>query len=144
MTLQRRLYQESPKRWLKLLLSVLGWGGVPTAYELRRFFPSHHTVTVISDQPKFTFIPGLIRVALDLTPLEQFQLDLQPLAQHHGLKLVNSKVTALTPYARRISVENGDVIDYDYIVIATGLGFAFDLIPGLAPHDGYTHSVCSG
>ncbi len=120
-----------------------GLGGLPTAYELKHFLPSHHTVTVISDQPQFTFIPGLVRVALDLTPLEHFQLDLQPLAQHHGLKLVNSKVTALDTDARKISVESGEMIDYDYVVIATGPGFAFDLIPGLGPHGGYTHSVCS-
>lgn len=121
-----------------------GLGGLPTAYELRHFLPSHHTVTLISDQPKFTFIPGLVRVALDLTPLDHFQLDLHPLARRHGLKLVNSKVTALDPYARRIAVASGETIDYDYVVIATGPGFAFDRIPGLGPHGGYTHSICSG
>ena len=36
-----------------------GLGGLPTAYELRHFLPSHHTVTVISDQSRFTFLPGL-------------------------------------------------------------------------------------
>lgn len=121
-----------------------GLGGLPTAYELRHLLPSHHTVTVISDQPQFTFLPGLVRVALDLTPLEHFQLDLQPLAQHHGLKLVNSQVTALDPYAQQISVASGEILEYDYVVIATGPRLAFDLIPGLGPHGGYTHSVCSG
>ena len=110
-----------------------GLGGLPTAYELRHWLPSHHTVTVISDQPQFTFLPGLVRVALDLTPLEHFQLDLQPLAQHHGLKLVNSPVTALDPYAKRISVASGETLEYDYVVIATGPRLAFDLIPGLGP-----------
>jgi len=121
-----------------------GLGGLPTAYELRHWLPSHHTVTVISDQPQFTFLPGLVRVALDLTPLEHFQLDLQSLAQHHGLKLVNSPVTALDPYAKRISVASGETLEYDYVVIATGPRLAFDLIPGLGPHGGYTHSICSG
>ena len=121
-----------------------GLGGLPTAYELRHWLPSHHTVTVISDQPQFTFLPGLVRVALDLTPLEHFQLDLQSLTQHHGLKLVNSPVTALDPYAKRISVASGETLEYDYVVIATGPRLAFDLIPGLGPHGGYTHSVCSG
>lgn len=120
-----------------------GLGGLPTAYELRRLLPSHHTVTLISEHPKFTFIPGLVRVALDLDPLDHVQLDLNPLAEQHGLKLVNGKVTALAPHAKRITVETGQTIDYDYAVIATGPGFAFDQVPGLGPHGGYTHSICS-
>ncbi|GAB4377570.1 MAG: FAD-dependent oxidoreductase [Elainellaceae cyanobacterium] len=120
-----------------------GLGGLPTAYELRHLLPSHHTVTLISEQPKFTFVPGLVRVALDLEPLSHFQLELNPLAQKHGLILVNSKVTALNPYTRRITVESGQTIDYDYVAIATGPGFAFDQVPGLGPHGGYTHSICS-
>lgn len=120
-----------------------GLGGLPTAYELRHMLSSQHTVTLISERPQFTFIPGLVRVALDLDPLEHFQLDLEPLAQQHGLELVNSRVTRLDPHARQITVENGQILEYDYVAIATGPGFAFDQIPGLGPHGGYTHSICS-
>ncbi|MEB3359993.1 MAG: FAD-dependent oxidoreductase [Synechococcales bacterium] len=120
-----------------------GLGGLPTAYELRHLLPPEHTVTLISDRPKFTFIPGLARVALDLDPLDHFQLDLDPLAQQHGLELITSKVTAFDPYAKRITVEDGRTVDYDYVAIATGPGFAFDQVPGLGPHGGYTHSICS-
>jgi sulfide:quinone oxidoreductase len=120
-----------------------GLGGLPTAYELRHLLPSHHTVTLISEHAKFTFIPGLVRVALDLAPLDHFQLELSPLAQQHGLELLNSKVSALDPHTKRITVENGQTIEYDYVVIATGSGFAFDQIPGLGPQVGYTHSICS-
>lgn len=120
-----------------------GLGGLPTAYELRHLLPPEHTVTLISDQPKFTFIPGLGRVALDLDPLAHFQLDLEPLAQHHRLELINRKVTALNPHTRCLTVEGGQTLEYDYVVIATGPGFAFDQVPGLGPHGGYTHSICS-
>ncbi|WP_008317933.1 NAD(P)/FAD-dependent oxidoreductase [Leptolyngbya sp. PCC 6406] len=120
-----------------------GLGGLPTAYELRQLLPSQHRVTLISDQPKFTFIPGLVRVGLDVDPLDHFQLDLEPLAHRHKVALVQSKVTTLDPHDQRITLENGEVIDYDYVAIATGPSFAFDAIPGLGPHDGYTHSICS-
>lgn len=120
-----------------------GLGGLPTAYELRHLLPDQHTVTLISEHPKFTFIPGLVRVALDVDPIDHFQLELAPLAQQHGLELVNSRVSTFDPSSRRITVESGQVIDYDYAVIATGPGFAFDQIPGFGPHGGYTHSICS-
>lgn len=120
-----------------------GLGGLPTAYELRHLLSSQHTVTLISEQPKFTFVPGLVRVALDLDPLDHFQLELKSLAQKHGLSLVNSRVVSLDPYAKRITVESGETIAYDYVAIATGPGFAFDQVPGLGPNGGYTHSICS-
>jgi sulfide:quinone oxidoreductase len=120
-----------------------GLGGLPTAYELRHLLPSQHRVTLISDQPKFTFIPGLVRVGLDVDPLNHFQLDLEPLAQRHKVALVGGKVVALDLNAKRITMENGGTVDYDYVAIATGPSFAFDAIPGLGPHGGYTHSICS-
>lgn len=120
-----------------------GLGGLPTAYELRQLLPPQHRVTLVSDQPKFTFIPGLVRVGLAVDPLDHFQLDLAPLAQRHHVALVQSRVMALDPHGQRITLENGETLDYDIVAIATGPSFAFDAIPGLGPHGGYTHSICS-
>lgn len=120
-----------------------GLGGLPTAYELRHELPEEHTVTLISEQPKFTFIPGLIRVALNLNSPDHVQLDLAPLARRHGVELLARKAVQLDPEAKQVTVEGGQVVDYDCAVIATGASLAFDLIPGLGPHGGYTHSVCT-
>ena len=120
-----------------------GLAGLPAAYELRHLLPHHHTVTLISNETKFTFIPGLIEVALDLKPLDHIQLDLLPLAQRHGLNLVLGKVTALDPQTRSITVEGEILIQYDYVAIATGASLAFEQIPGLGPQTGYTQSVCT-
>ncbi|MFE4106889.1 NAD(P)/FAD-dependent oxidoreductase [Almyronema epifaneia] len=120
-----------------------GLGGLPAAYELRHLLPQQHTVTLISDKSEFTFIPGLIQVALNLKPLAHLQLGLAQLAQRHRLNWVPGKVTALDPNAQVLSVEGQGTIAYDYLLIATGASLALDLIPGLGPHGGYTHSVCT-
>lgn len=120
-----------------------GLAGLPAAYELRHLLPSKHTVTLISGEAKFTFIPGLIQVALGLKPLEHVQLDLSRLAQRHHLDWLPGKVTALAPQTRSIIVEGERTIKYDYVAIATGASLAFDQIPGLGPHGGYTQSVCT-
>ncbi|MEO1147131.1 MAG: FAD-dependent oxidoreductase [Cyanobacteria bacterium J06638_22] len=120
-----------------------GLGGLSTAYELRHLLPKEHTVTLISDQSKFTFVPGLIRVALDLDPLDHMQLDLERLTRKHGLTWVPGPVTAMDPEAKTITVGDDQVIHYDYAAIATGASLAFDQVPGLGPHDGYTQSVCT-
>ncbi len=120
-----------------------GLGGLPTAYELRHLLPQHHTVTLISDQPQFTFIPGLVRVALNLNSLDRIQLNLSQLARRHGIQWISGKVTALAPDAKRITVAGETTVDYDYVAIATGASLAFDLVPGLGPHGGYTQSICT-
>jgi sulfide:quinone oxidoreductase len=120
-----------------------GLGGLPAAYELRHALPKDCDVTLISNESHFTFIPGLVRVALGLKPLHHVQLDLQGLARRHGLSLVARPVTGIDPDNRRIRLEGGETLDYDSVLIATGAALAFDRIPGLGPHGGYTHSICT-
>lgn len=119
-----------------------GLAGLPAAYELRHLLPGAHTVTLISSEPKFTFIPGLIQVALNLKPLAHIQLDLSRLAQRHHLNWVPGKVTSLDPDNKQIIVEGKLSVEYNYLAIATGASLAFDQIPGLGP-SGYTQSVCT-
>jgi sulfide:quinone oxidoreductase len=52
-----------------------GLGGLPAAYELRHVLPREHKITLISNQPKFTFVPSLPWVALGLKSLDSIQLD---------------------------------------------------------------------
>jgi NADH dehydrogenase, FAD-containing subunit len=126
----------------KVVIIGAGLGGLPTAYELRHLLPKEHQVTLISDRPEFTFIPGLVRVALNLNPLEDIQLDVPELTQRHGIEWILGKITDFDPETKRITVAENR-IDYDYVAIATGASFAFDAVAGLGPEGGYTHSVCS-
>jgi sulfide:quinone oxidoreductase len=82
-------------------------------------------------------------VALNLNPLEHIQLDLKQLTRRQGIEWVAGKVTALNPQTKKITVEENQIINYDYLAIATGASLAFDEIPGLCPHGGYTQSVCT-
>jgi sulfide:quinone oxidoreductase len=123
---------------------VIGAGiaGLPTAYELRHILPREHRVTLISDKPKFTFIPSLPWVAFGEIGLDRIQLDLDKLLKGRGINWVSGKVTEMDPHDRWL-VAGGEKIEYDYAIIATGAELAMDAIPGLGPEQGYTHSVCN-
>jgi len=135
--------KEETEKMAKVIVIGAGLGGLPTVYELRNLLPKEHEVMLISDRPHFTFIPGLIRVALNLNELENIQLDLAELTKQHGIEWILGKVTAFDPKTKQITVEEKQIVDYDYVAIATGASFAFDAVPGLGPEGGYTHSICS-
>jgi sulfide:quinone oxidoreductase len=64
-----------------------------------------------------------------------------PLAKH-GINWIPQLATALDAGNSSLTLADGMVLDYDYLVIATGPKLAFDEVPGMGP-DGYTQSVCT-
>jgi sulfide:quinone oxidoreductase len=126
----------------RIVIIGAGLGGLPTAYEIRHLLPSQHQVTVISNTPKFTFIPSLPWVALGLMPLEEIQLDLSSILIKQGIEWIQGAIAKLDPVARKIWVAD-EIIGYDYVVIATGADLALDALPGLGPEGGYSQSVCN-
>ncbi|BAY51993.1 sulfide quinone reductase [Thermostichus vulcanus NIES-2134] len=116
-----------------------GIGGLPTAYELKHRLGDRHEVILVSDVDRFTFIPGLVAVALGHNSLERLQVPLETVSRRHGLRWVQGKVQRLAPQEKKIYLPE-QALDYDYLVIATGAELAVDLIPGLGIH---SHSVCT-
>lgn len=119
-----------------------GLGGLPAAYELRHILPHPHQVTLISNHPKFTFVPSLPWIGLGLRSLDRIQLELAKIVPQHGIELILDSVTAIDPKAKQITLTDR-TLDYDYVVIATGPELALDAISGLGPESGYTQSVCN-
>lgn len=120
-----------------------GFGGLSAAYELKHFLHGKHEITLISDEPNFTFIPSLPWVAFNLRRLDEVQLPVEPLLKRQGIRWQQGRVTALDPDQKRVSVGEDITFDYDYLVIATGASLAYHLMPGLGPEEGYTQSVCN-
>jgi len=116
-----------------------GLGGLPAAYELRHRLGRQHRVTLVSEFPQFTFVPGLVQVGLGQIPLAQVQLDVAMLAGYHNLDWVQGRVRRIDPVVRRVYTAAQE-LPYDYLVIASGAELANDLLPGLGV---YSHSVCT-
>ncbi|MBX3687700.1 MAG: NAD(P)/FAD-dependent oxidoreductase, partial [Rhodocyclaceae bacterium] len=58
------------------------------------------------------------------------------------IDFITTGVKRVHPGENKLELDDGREIDYDYLVIATGPKLAFDEIPGLGPHGGFTQSVC--
>ncbi|MBK7529764.1 FAD-dependent oxidoreductase [Piscinibacter sp.] len=120
-----------------------GIGGMPAAYELRSLLPKEHKITVVNATDYFQFTPSNPWVAVGWRDRESITLPIAPLLERKGIAFVGKPVAAIDPAANRLTMEGGQTLDYDYLVITTGPKLSFDEVPGAGPHGGHTHSVCT-
>jgi sulfide:quinone oxidoreductase len=119
-----------------------GIGGISTAFELKDELGSAHEIVLVSDQEHFEFTPSNPWVAVKWRKPEAIRLDLDQLMGKHGIRFVCNPAQKVQPESRCLLLADGETLAYDYLVIASGPRLAFDEIPGLGPHGGFTGSVC--
>ncbi len=126
----------------KIVVLGAGIGGVPMAYEMKEIVGKNHEVVVISDTPTFHFVPSNPWVPPKWRKPEDLKIELAPVMKKKGINFIQKAATKVDPANNKVDLADGSSVDYDYLVIATGPRLAFDEVPGLGPHDGYTTSVC--
>lgn len=117
-------------------------GGLPAAYEIKAELGKGHEVTVVSHTSSFHFVPSNPWVAVGWRTREDISFELEPPLTRKGINFIASPATEIKPDDNQVVLGNGDTLDYDYLVIATGPKLAFEEIEGLGPK-GYTQSVCT-
>ncbi len=79
-------------------------------------------------QPGFLFIPfGVYSKKDAIKPKQQFI--------PAGAKFIQSTIEIIETSANRVRLENGMVLDYDYLIVATGASIHPEETPGLSEHE---------
>jgi len=120
-----------------------GIGGVPAAFELHEELGDRHEITMINATDYFQFVPSNPWVAVGWREPEATRVALAAPMKKRGINFVAQPVTAIDAEAREVTVADGQVLDYDYLVITTGPKLDFSAVPGLGPDEGFTQSVCT-
>ncbi|MGB8819214.1 MAG: FAD/NAD(P)-binding oxidoreductase [Rhizobiaceae bacterium] len=118
-----------------------GLGGTIMAYEAADAVGKGHQVSVISNGSKYSFVPSNPWVAVGWRTKDAIEVDLEPVMKKRGITLLPQGAKRLHPEEKRIELNDGTSVTYDYLVIATGPDLAFDEIEGFGPAAN-THSVC--
>ncbi|WP_150051437.1 MULTISPECIES: NAD(P)/FAD-dependent oxidoreductase [Methylomonas] len=126
----------------KIVILGAGIGGVPMAYEMRELLGKEHEVVVISDSPTFHFVPSNPWVPPKWRKPEELKIELAPVMAKKGINFIQKAAVKVDPPGNKVDLADGTSVEYDYLVIATGPRLAFDEVPGLGPHGGFTSSVC--
>ncbi len=120
-----------------------GIGGVPAAYDLRKELSKEHQVTLVNKGEKFCFTPSNPWAAVGWSKSEKISVDLTKYMKKKKIDFKTSGAKTIDAENSKMILEDGEVVEYDYLVITTGPKLAFHEVEGLGPIDGHTQSICT-
>jgi sulfite dehydrogenase len=107
-----------------------GFGGATAAKYLRLWSQGSVEVTLIERNLSFISCPlSNLVVSGDLLITELIRT--YEGLRKHGVRVVHGEVTALDAERRQLRLASGDSIGYDRAIVAPGVDFMFDAVPGL-------------
>ena len=137
---------------------VLGAGisGHTAALHLSRLLGRKHTVTVVSPNSQWNWIPSNIWVGVGKMSKPDVVFPLEPVYRKKGIAFRQAKAVAIRPqgdadddrgavdivYTGQGREGTAERIRYDYLINATGPRLKFEATEGLGPN-GHTVSVCT-
>jgi sulfide:quinone oxidoreductase len=125
-----------------IVIMGAGIGGMPAAYEMQEKVRSGDKVTVISNSDNFHFTPSNPWVAVKWRTRKDIELPVRSYLERKGIGFISTGVKRVHPEKNQVELSDGKMVDYDYLIIATGPKLAFDEVEGLGPHTGFTYSIC--
>ena len=124
-----------------IVIMGAGIGGMTMAYEMQEQIRPNDKVTVISDSPKFQFVPSNPWVAVNWRTKDDITIDIGPYLARKNIDFIPVAAKRVHPEKNQVELADGRSIDYDFLVIATGPKLAFDEVEGAGPGKN-SHSIC--
>jgi len=118
-----------------------GIGGMTCAYEMREQARPEDKVTVISESPLFQFTPSNPWVAVNWRTKEDITIPIAPYFERKGINLIATAAKRVHPEKNQVELTDGQIVNYDFLIIATGPKLAFDEVEGMGPGKN-TYSIC--
>ncbi|MFN3228984.1 MAG: NAD(P)/FAD-dependent oxidoreductase [Asticcacaulis sp.] len=118
-----------------------GLGGSMAAFELNQHLGRRIKISVVNKGSTYQFVPSNPWVAVGWRKPEALTVELGPVMDRLGIDFYPQGAASLVPGENYLHLNDGKILHYDYLLIATGPDLAFDEIEGLGPQ-GHTQSVC--
>ena len=118
-----------------------GLGGTTMAYELKDKLGKQHQISVVNKGETYSFVPSNPWVAVGWRNKKDIEVNLTQVMAKRHIDFYPQGAKGINPKKNQLKLADGQTLDYDYLVIATGPDLAFDDIEGLGP-EGFTQSIC--
>jgi len=103
----------------RILILGGGTGGTLAANRLRKALPHRTSITVVDENDRHVYQPGLLFVPFGLAAPDEIVRP-RALQLHHGIDYHQSAVDHVDLDADRVHLADGATLDYDVLVVATG------------------------
>lgn len=114
----------------KILIIGGGLAGISTAAKLVNTL-SNPDITIIEPNPKsVSYQPGTTLIASGVYTKEDIDYDTSDFIPK-GVTVLKDKAVEFNPESNTVALESGDVISYDFLIVAAGVTLDFGAIKGL-------------
>lgn len=110
-----------------------GLAGMETLFALRQRLGDRVDLTLVADRDEFEFRPSTVYVPFGGAE-DDLQIPVTAPAERQGIAVVRGEVAWVETEPKRLALTDGHLLDYDYLVLATGAAMRPERIPGLAGH----------
>ena len=119
----------------KLVVLGAGTAGTMVANRLVRMLEMDEWQIILVDQdPVHYYQPGYLLIPFGVYSKKDVVKSKQQFIPPH-VKLIQSTIEMIEPDHNQVRLGNGDVLDYDYLIVATGADIHPEETPGLAEHE---------
>lgn len=115
----------------KVVVLGANFGGLTAALSLKKELKHDVEVTVVSDRDYFLFNPSLIWLPFGKRDEGNVTFKVAPTFEKGGVHFINTPAKEIKPATNQVDLANGQSLDYDYLVIATGTRNKPEHVPGL-------------
>lgn len=126
----------------RILIIGGSFAGLHAAFELHHTLGDKADVSIIAPEDEFVFLPSLIWVVTGKCSPKRISFDLRTALEPRGISFIHQRVEKIEQENNRVITDMG-TFEYDYLVIASGADPNWGAVPGIGPHGGFTHYVCS-
>ncbi|MCJ7841961.1 FAD-dependent oxidoreductase [Lederbergia sp. NSJ-179] len=117
---------------MNIVIVGSGFGGLNAAIEIRKKLKkSPHDVIVISEKAEFVFRPSLIWLPFHKHSINKFTFPLRPTFEKIGVTFIEKRVQAIKPKQNHVICNDNEIIEYDYLILASGASPDWARIKGL-------------
>ena len=138
----------------KIVILGAGIAGHTAATLLRKTLAKAHEIVVVTPNADWNWIPSNIWVGVGAMEKRQVVFPLAPIYERMGITFRQGRAVAIHPEGSETEPkgfveylpdgrDTPEKETYDYLVNATGPKLNFGATPGLGPHGGFSHSVCT-
>ncbi len=115
-----------------------GFGGATAAKYIRMWAPSID-VTLVERNAEFVSCPFSNRVLAGTMKINELTVGYNRLGPNHGVKVVRGEATGVDTAKKVVTLAGGTTLPYDRLVLAPGIDFMYETIPGLNNADAQRH-----